>query len=368
MPTQRRDLRHEVLDAIRRGHGTTRRSIEAVTGRSRSVVAQTVSELIAEGLVVDAVASTALRSRGRPATELRFVSRAGRVAAVDVTHRAVSIALATTDGHIVHEASEAIDTDADGPAAVAIARRLLTAALAGESPLALALSVPFPVDVRSGQVHSPAQLASWRNLDPVGALRDAFGCPVVVDNDANLGAWAEHRSSLRDGASLLYVKIDDGVGTGFLVDGEIYHGAHGLGGEIGHTLVRPGGEECRCGRFGCLEAEVSPDAIAHRLGIDTVDLADAATSSIGGRVLHAAGWRVGQVVVQLCNFLDPPRVVVGGSIGLLGGPVIAGLRDAFLELGQNTAVQGMPVAVSRFGTSAELVGAVDRAVQRAWVS
>ena len=376
MPTSQRGLHRELLDLIRRSEGATRSTLARQTGRSRSVIAQTVGELIAEGLVIDTTLAGPRAARGRPPMELRVAPRSGYLGGVDISHDRVSVGVATVTGRILSRRAEESDADADGPGALALADRLLQQCFAElgapATPLALGVSLPFPVHAATATVHAPAVLTTWRELDPSAVISRTFDCTVKYDNDANLGASAEHRADAARLAtpetSLLYVKVGEGIGTGFIVGGRVYSGAHGMGGEIGHSAVPGGLALCRCGRRGCLEAEVSPATLVRRLGLpDAGCLAAAAGTEAGALALTEAGRAVGRVVAELSNFLDPSRVVIGGSIGSLGGPVLAGVREGFVEYGHTDTVRRMPVAVGNLGRCAELTGALELAAQQLYV-
>jgi len=220
-------------------------------------------------------------------------------------------------------------------------------------------------------VRAPASLATWVGAQPATILARGLHCPVIIDNDANLGAWGEYlHGAGRDANSLFYIKAADGVGAGLVVDGVIFNGARGVSGEMGHVQVDPGGELCRCGRSGCLEAVYSSAAVRRRLGLaDDIHSVDPFIVTGANRVVFTdAGRSIGRVVAQLCNFLDPDVVVFGGPLGAVGSPLLDGVREAFVEFGQVSAVREVPLRAAELGIRSELVGAVDRAVQAAWAA
>jgi len=366
--------RGDILELIRRGGVTTRRHLSELTGLSRSVVAQTVAELIAEGLVAERAAARAASSRGRPTSALGPANRTGWIAAIDFGHRHAAIAITGLDGVVAWEQRVTTDVDGDAIAAFAIAGALLDAGLdrlglRRADLTSVAIGIPHPVDKASGIVRAPASLPSWAGLSAPTQLGRGFTCPVLIDNDANLGAWGEYlHGAGRGTSSMLYIKVADGVGAGFVVDGTVFNGARGVGGEMGHVQVDPDGELCRCGRRGCLEAVYSSAAVRRRLSAiapvapgQPFEVTDATRP-----VFEQAGHAIGRVVAQLCNFLDPDAVVFGGPLGVVGEPLLDGVRAAFTEFGQVSAVRDVPVRTAALGVRSELVGAIDRAVQAAW--
>lgn len=157
-------------------------------------------------------------------------------------------------------------------------------------------------------------------------LSDRLGLGVVVDNDANLAAVAEHRQGAAVGASsVVLLTLGTGIGMGLVVDGSLVHGrAHA--GEVGHITVDPDGERCACGRFGCWENKVS----GRRLDADAVAVLgeghsgrDLVAAALGGndaareRLQVAASW-LAWGIESIVLALDPEMVVVGGGAAQAG--------------------------------------------------
>jgi glucokinase len=148
--------------------------------------------------------------------------------------------------------------------------------------LALGVACAGQIDPTTGAVvHAPN--LGWTDV-PLGArLRDAFGVPVVVENDVRAAAWGEFVAGAggRQG-SLVAVFVGTGVGSGAVLDGRLWRGAGNAAGEVGHTQVVPDGLPCRCGRVGCLEQYVSGSGFQRRL-------AAAMTAGRTSRLIVACG-------------------------------------------------------------------------------
>jgi predicted NBD/HSP70 family sugar kinase len=194
---------------------------------------------------------------------------------------------------------------------------------------------------------------------------------VHIDNDANLGALAEHRQGTGRGHhTLVFVKIASGVGAGIVIDDRLFHGADGTAGEIGHLTVSDQGPMCRCGSRGCLETYTSSEHILRLVsatlpGATLQDLVDEATSGhvSAQRALEDAGLHLGWALASLVNLLNPSVVILGGEMvragDLLLDPTRTGLRRHALD-----AVAQTPVVASALGSRASLVGAVLLAAER----
>ncbi len=245
-----------------------------------------------------------------------------------------------------------LDKDAryDQETMLAMARRLL----GGRTPAAIGVSFGGPVDARQGRVILSHHIPGWENTPLRAQLQEMFGAPASVDNDANVAALGEYRFGAGQGCpSLLYVTVSTGVGGGWVLGGNIYGGADGMAGEIGHTVVDPAGPLCICGRRGCVEAMACGPAIARaareRLAAEpgagpilrsliandlnaltgervarAANAGDALAQQVMDRAAYALGFGIGTAI----TLMNPERVVVGGGVCKSGERWLAGVRAA----------------------------------------
>ena len=223
-----------------------------------------------------------------------------------------------------------------------------------ERPRAIGIAVPGTVDRDRGIAVSAVNVG-WKNLPLVDVLRDRYGLPGVIANDANAGAWGEYAFGTgKDTQHLVYITVGTGIGGGIIEDGRVVRGS-GAAGEIGHILVSPGGPLCPCGVRGCLEslaagpgiarrgkqaAAEQPTAIVHRLtdgnieNLTSVTVRDAADE--GDPVMQAvrddtARWLA--IGCQICQQLFAPGCIVfGGGVMQDGGYLIQAIRNRFQQL------------------------------------
>lgn len=349
------------------------------SGLSRTTVSSLVTELLASGLVVetDERGTPYKGGSGRPPLLVALALRPGGVAGVDIGHRHVRVAVSDRSAQILAEVETQTDADPHGSATLDIAADLVRrAADQADIPVAelllVGLCVPGPIDRRSARVDH-AVLPGWNALAPADELSRRLGLPVVVDNDANLGAIAEHQHGAgRGAADVLYVKLASGVGAGLVLGGRLHRGSTGLAGEIGHVLARDGGEVCRCGSRGCLETEVSTRrllALLRPVYGDDLDLPgllrlDADGENAVRRVLTDAGHTTGRVLAGVCTTLNPARVVVGGSLGA-SATLVAAIRAGVDRYAYPEVAATCEVVSGRFGGRAELMGSLALAINRA---
>jgi predicted NBD/HSP70 family sugar kinase/biotin operon repressor len=349
------------------------------SGLSRTTVSSLVSELLDNGLVVETEdrGTPYKGGSGRPPLLVALALRPGGVAGVDIGHRHIRVAVSDRSARILAEVETQTDADPHGNATLDIAADLVErarteAGLPLSELLMVGLCVPAPIDRRSARVDQSV-LPGWHELAPAEELSRRVGLPVVVDNDANLGAIAEHQHGAGRGtADLLYVKLASGVGAGLVLGGRLHRGSTGLAGEIGHVLAREDGDLCRCGSRGCLETEVSTRhllaLLRPKLGaaLDLLGLLalDADGDPTVRSVLTGAGHTAGRVLAGVCTTLNPARIVVGGSLGA-SPSLVAAIRVGVDRYAHPEAAASCEVVSGRFGGRAELMGSLALAISRA---
>lgn len=336
----------------------TQAELARATGLAPATVSNIVRDLAAAGLV------TVDPGSGRRGSSVRLSLGAGTVAGVDFGHSHVAVALGDLTGHILTEERRPLAHAHPHAEALAIAAEMLARMSLGQSPLRhVGLGLPAPVVNET--VGSPSIFPGWEGIHPREAAEEYFGVPVSVENDANLGALAEHRQGVGLGYdSSVFVKISSGVGAGIIIDDRLYHGSGGTAGEIGHLTLDEQGPLCRCGSRGCLEAYTASGPVLEMLatqlpGVDLDGIFEAARDGniSAQRTLEDAGLHLGWALASIVNLLNPAIVVVGGDMARAGDLLLAsariGLRRHALD-----SVALTPVLSSTLGERASLVGAV----------
>ena len=341
------------------------------TGLSRTTVSSLVGELITAGHVVETDRGRPHKGgSGRPPLLVALATPAGGVAGVDIGHRHVRVAVADRRGAVLAEETQAVDVDEDGRAAIDRAARMVRSLAGGELD-AVGMCVPAPLDRRSARVRTGI-LPGWGEISPAEELRRRLGVPVYADNDANLGALAEHvHGAARGVADVVYVKIASGLGAGILLGGRLHRGATGIAGELGHVQVGEDGQVCRCGNRGCLETLVAaPRLLAvlqpaydEPLTVERVLALETQGDAGVCRVLSDAGRAVGRALADLCNNLNPELVVVGGSLGPATS-LLDAVRASVDRYAQPDTAAAVRVVSGSLGDRAEVLGAVALAIAR----
>ncbi|GAA1154288.1 ROK family transcriptional regulator [Ornithinicoccus hortensis] len=371
-----RATNRELLVGLVEGAGRLSRSeLTRRSGLSRSTVSGLVKELLADEVLVEHEDRGTAHGggSGRPPILLGLRESPGVVVGIDVGHRHVRIGLAGLDGTVRDEERFDMDVDETPDDTLdrleEVYRGLLDAAGAsGADVRAVALGLPGPVDLEGRMTSSI--LPRWRGHTPAVELEPRLGIRPTVDNDAHMGTAGEVTfGAARGVADLIYVKAATGLGAGIVVDGRLVRGGTGIAGEIGHVQVDESGRVCRCGSRGCLETEVGARRLvetlqtAHheRLTVDSVLALETEGDAGVARVLGDAGRAIGRVLADLCNVLNPQRIVVGGSLGA-STALLGGIREAVDRYAQPNAADAVSVVPGELGERAELMGALATAL------
>jgi predicted NBD/HSP70 family sugar kinase/biotin operon repressor len=384
LPLRPREMRDRnralVLEAVARHEPVTRAQLAARTGLTKSSVSSIVQELRSAGLVVEQGAQRG-RDLGRPGTALTLArdGLAGLGLEVNVDYLAACVVDLARRTRV--QFVEVGDNRGRDPAAVAeLLARLAASAVAAAGTQGLTISatcvaVPGLVDQETGTVTLAPNL-DWNGV-PLRRLLagrvPAARTPVLVENEANVAALGE--LWFGDGAGLgdyVHISGEVGVGAGIVVGGQLFRGAHGHAGELGHTTLEPDGPVCACGGRGCLELFCGQEAILRRAGLDpavstSTGRADGPVSRLVGRLdagdrqaldaLEVAGRSLGMAAASLVKLVDPDSVVLGGIYAALA----PWLRDSF----QRALLAGIPmtrsapprIAISALGPDAAARGA-----------
>jgi predicted NBD/HSP70 family sugar kinase len=369
----RRLNRLRVINALRDQGRVSRADIARSTGLSRSTVSSLVSELQADGLVVERPESaTAFGEHGgRPPTLLSFDASAGLALGIDFDHHHVRVALSDLSSTILAEREQALDTDhlaheGMDAAAELVAQVIAEAGVERRRIVGAGMCLPGPIQRPGGVVGSTAILPGWVGVAAADEMRRRLQLPIVVDNDANLAALAEAAFGAgRDAKDLVYLMISSGIGAGLVLNGRLYRGVAGLAGELGHVLVDPEGPVCRCGNRGCLETVAGTDALAellrrsHGEGLNGHQIVELARAGDLGcrRVIADAGRAIGKVAATLVNMLNPELLIVGGDLAEAGELLLDGVRESLALSALPTAAEAATVVAGSLGDRAEVLGA-----------
>ncbi len=370
--------RQIVLNYVREKEPISRAEISHETALQRSTVSLIVDELKAQGLIYEIEGES---TGGRPPSLLRLRAAGFHAIGVDLGTAQTTVAVADLVGRVVDR--EVFETNPDS----AVTFRKITSSIQrfiknNSNIEGIGVSVPGVVSPETGTALFIPHF-KWRNWALANDLSEAIGFPVTVDNDANAAALAElwlGRPEIRDVREFILVLVEEGLGTGIIFDGQIYHGMAGAAGEFGHMTIGKGAPvACAAGSNECWEAFASERATLARYKqrrgqadpditfLKLIDNAFARDKAAKDSLIETAHY-LGLGIANLTKGLSPEAVILAGDIARAWSLISDELRST---LTQNTICSGLPAApvfASTLGDDTRLMGALSLVLARKFAS
>ncbi len=346
-----RDLIREInqftiLNTIRSQGAISRVELAQLTGQSKAAVTNITARLMDNGLIYEK-ASQDSKQRGRKRVMLALNPDAAYVVGIKVSAYMISCAVTDMAGTVRSAIDLPVSTSNKPVEWVAdlieqgVAHCVKTAGLTMDRISGIGTGIPGLIDRELGINHWTL-FYQKDNIPLRQLIQDRFDIPVWVENDANTVTmahqWFGHGRGIDN---FLVVTIEDGVGMGIVVNGQLYTGEQGMAAEFGHVVVRPGGRPCRCGKDGCLEAYVSNFSIigqaAEHLGVDRTRLAYRTvldTAMAGDPAIKTLFARAGEIlgvgIAGLIQVFSPRRIIFSGR-GVEAGALVFDAMHAQLK-------------------------------------
>lgn len=383
-----------VVAAIRRRGPLSRTDLSTQLDYSRASVTGIVGRMLDARILTEA--GEGKSAGGRRPFLLDVNPGLGYVAGVDIGATSLDVAVADFRGAVLERAAEPADVRGRPDEFLARVADLVTELLArrGAAPgdlIGLGVGVPGPVEFVPGVLIAPPLMPLWEGFPIKGSLRERFpAARVAVDNDVNIMARGEHQAGAGRGLDhFLFIKIGTGIGCGIISHGEVYRGADGAAGDVGHICVDYNGPVCHCGNQGCLEIMAAGPAIAaaararaesgesaflaarlaERGALTAVDVGDAAAA--GDRaaleIIRRSGRMIGGVLATLVNFYNPQAVFIGGGVAHIGNGLLSAIRQATLRRATALSTRRLRVEYSALGEDAGVIGGIWLALEHAFV-
>lgn len=374
-----------MLGAIASHERRSRAQLASRTGLTKATVSSLVDTLIGARLVLEGDPDRGFV--GRPGSPLRLDPDGPAGLGVEVNVDYFSVCVVDFTG--VVRSMRVVAGDNRRRSVDAVLHRVTLAAEealadvrdAGLVAAGLAVAVPGIVDI-DGVLRRAPNLPGWEDVAVAERLRVLLDLPpgsVACDNEANLAAmaelWLAGEPKRRD---FVHVSGEIGVGAGIVVDGRLWRGTRGLGGELGHVMVDPDGPVCSCGARGCLEQLAGQEALLRASGapVKIVTALGAPDGSVrelyqrartGDRrtidALERAGAALGVALSALINLVDVPAVVLGGLYAELAPWLVDAVTRELRERVVSYRWSPTELAVSPLGASAAVKGAAATVVR-----
>nr|WP_295544650.1 ROK family transcriptional regulator [uncultured Pseudacidovorax sp.] len=372
----------DLLSTLFWSAGGSRHGIADRLGFSRSRANALIAGLIEQGLLAEA--GPRASTGGRRPEQLQLHAELGVLLAVDIGATSLDVAVMQPDLTVLARHAEAIDVR-EGPGVVLARvrqrlRELLQArGIPARRVLGIGMGVPGPVNFEAGQLVNPPLMPGWDSFSIRDYLREDYAAPVFVDNDVNLMALGELWRLQRGMSNFLVIKVGTGIGCGIVCHGEVYRGAAGSAGDVGHICVDQQGPRCHCGNVGCVEAMAAGPAIVRMAQaaaergespalaavlrtqgrIEAIDVGHASRAGdvAANAIIQRAGSLIGQMLASVVNFFNPSHVFIGGGITQIGPLFLAAVRQSVYQRSLALSTRHLEIQYTPLGTDAGVTGA-----------
>ena len=345
------DNRATILNLIRKAP-ISRAEISSLAGLSKSSVTMITNALISEGQVREI--GTEESAIGRKRILLDIVADYRFAAGIILHRRDIKVCITDLKGEVLLSETTAIErfnlaTEVIDYTVETVFGLILKLGLKREDCIGIGVSCPGPLDITRGIILSPPHLDILHNVAVVDAIHSKTGMPVSLENNAVLLAMRENLMRERM-QNFMSVIISHGIGSAIVTDVEIYRGALGFSGELGHMSVVAGGLRCPCGNSGCLERYVSLAALKEHFGfedykkeiVDAAYLGDERALS----VLEYITTYLGSGLVNAVNLFDLDAVILHGDYSYRPELLNSMLKEYINKNSVVAAVHGVEVISS----------------------
>ncbi len=368
-----------IINKIRTEGPISRAQIAKDTELTPPTVGSIVKELLEQDLVKESQLGTS--QGGRKPTMLILNTKAFYILGIDVGPEDILFILSDLSGEVIDEDTQTITEALKRKSFLA----LLTNGIDGliekhpsKDLMGIGVAMHGIVDASEGVAVFAPNL-QLRNIPIKQYLEEKYNQNVKVENDAKalaLGeAWLKNETPDKN---MIAVNIGRGIGAGIVIDGKLYHGEHGIAGEIGHMTIDPNGKRCSCGNDGCLQTIAAGPSIAERanelirqgqssllaewsledLTGEMVHRAAKKGDVLATQVLYEAGQYIGIALTNLIHICNPSKIIIGGGVSKAGDYILEPIRKMIQSKVISQEAQQTPVQISELGEYGSAMGAV----------
>lgn len=268
---------------------------------------------------------------------------------------------------------------------VAGARRAMEVnGLTSADIVGVGIGSPGPLNLTEGVVVSLPNIPGMENVRLRDIISQRLNLPAALENDANAAAFGEFLCGAGKGhEDIVMLTLGTGVGSGIVINGEIFHGDNEMGGELGHMIVQPKGEPCKCGQHGCLEVYASASYIAERTTkliaggrhssmasiiqnkkkITARDINEArkAGDKLAAEMWDSCAFYIALGCVNVCRLLDPDRIIIGGGLAAAGTELLNPVLHHFSALHWKITPPATDIVIGYLAGDAGAIGAAGMA-------
>jgi glucokinase-like ROK family protein len=380
-----------VLNLIRLREPISRAEIAKITKLTRPTVGDIVSNLVEQNLVIEKESNSS-KQGGRKPIMLSINYKARYIIGVYAAAEIIRVSLTTMDGHIVYNLSKELETLPSKEDFITLIKECIYSVLENSNAdKSLIIGIGFAMH---GLVNPDEGLAIFsphlhlENMPIKEILEQEFHLPVTLENDVRALAMAESWFGQGKGVSdFICISVGRGIGSGIVMNSEIYKSSFHTAGEIGHTVLDVNGPMCECGNNGCLEAYASEAAILKKVlkGLDSAEnsilkewvKADRSNLSIelifkaaengdplASLIVEQSAKSLGLATANIINILKPSKIILEGRIFEQGDLVISCVKEMAGKYTIRSLEEEVDIVCSALGKKGMILGAVSIVVKK----
>ncbi len=252
----------------------------------------------------------------------------------------------------------------------------------------ISIAAAGAIDFEKGLITSSPHLPDWHDVPLRDIVREKYRVNTFLINDASAAVLGEHHFGAGQGVNnLILLTVGTGIGGGIIINEELYSGASGSAGEIGHTTIDVNGPRCSCGNTGCLEALVSGTAVAKEaikrirqgegsalteivggkiedITAEKVGVAAQDGDSLASEVILKAATYLGVGLANLVNIFNPEMIIISGGMAKMGDLLLDPARQIVRERAFQLSAQAVQIVSAQLGDDAGVLGAAVFAFQQ----
>ena len=329
-----------ILSMIRRSD-FSRADLAKATGLTKATISLLVDEMMQDGLIFDEPAK-GMNGVGRHPLILRLCESSRHVLGLGLARNDYQLGLYDLGGNCLEMETRSympgdVSATADNIAEQIEKYKLM---LPNSSIIGIGIASPGPVDYKTGTILNPPNFSKWHNCNICELLSKKTGLPTVLERDSYAFAMAEqYFGCCQTEENFAYIVIDEGIGSGIVINNKFYRGSHGRGCELGHTSIALDGKPCACGNNGCLERYASVPSLLEgtrystwreMINANDLDIIEKEAEYLSG------------ALVNLINLFDLETIVLGGEV-IYGGYRLANIIQSQVK---NRTIVSHPVRIT----------------------
>lgn len=285
---------------------------------------------------------------------------------IDIGGTAIKSCILDENGNIKKELTEPTPQNLEGLKKKI--KEILCNLSLNQNPSGVGIGIAGFIDMKEWILRRSPNIRFLDGIELLSFFKEIIDTPFTVDNDANMAAWGEFKRGAGVGVkNMVHITLGTGVGSGIIIDGNLFHGSSGYGAEFGHTVVNPDGIPCNCGGKGCVETEASASKIVRNYLELTGKKENLSSENIyhlaknGDRLaieaFRIAGYYLGIGLSNLINLLNPELIVLGGGVISAGEFIMKPVTEEIERRTIKFSLQNVKIVPALLGNKAGMLGA-----------